>query len=346
MAQQIMAWCGIDVSKATFDAAFLCNEPSDQIQKIPVKNFKNDGNGVRSFLAWLKKLEAEAKVPIQGVRVVMEATGHYSTKLFDRLVEKRAELRPAIINSDAAAKHRESFHLKHKNDNLDARALSFYGRERQPRAYEPPSPRMLEIRQMVKLRRSMVDERVRWKQKRQVALVKSEVSRIEQVIAIKTEMIKDTEGEIRRLIREDRSMSADHKLLMSIPGVGFLTAAIVLSVAGDLRRFRTGRQCASWAGVSPKERQSGTSVRKRARMSKAGNSFLRKTLYMACLSAIRVKNSLFKETYDRLRANKKTAKQALGAVMRKMILVMRSILISGEAFRFSNDGTKELPAAS
>ncbi|CAM2005020.1 IS110 family transposase [Acanthopleuribacter pedis] len=346
MTQQITAWCGIDVSKATFDAAFLCNESSDHIRRIPVKNFRNDGIGVRSFLAWLKRLEANTKIPLQGVRVVMEATGRYSTKLFDRLMEKRPELRPAIINSAAAAKHRESFHLKHKNDSLDARALSYFGREREPREYEAPSPRLLEISQLVKLRRSMVDERARWKLRLQASLLQPEASRIEQVIAFKTAMIEDTEAEIRRLIGEERDLSADHKLLMSIPGVGFLTAAIVLSIAGDLRRFRTGRQCASWAGVSPKERQSGTSVRKKTRMSKAGNSFLRKTLYMASLAAIRNKKSLFREMYDRLRSNNKTAKQALGAVMRKMILVMRSILISGEPYRFSNESSKELPAAS
>lgn len=334
MNQQITAWCGIDVSKATFDAAFLTNESYQQIRNIPVAQFSNDAKGVRRFILWIEELEKAAKVPVSGVRVVMEATGRYATQLHSRLVEKRSDFAPAIINPAVASQFRESLFMKQKDDTIDARALSYFGRDREPRAYQPPSKEVLEIRRLVGVRRSLVQDRVRWKQRQQEAEVQSEKARIKAIITTFTEQIKELEKEIRALIGKAKEFNDDVALLMTIPGVGYLTAATVICVAGDLRRFNTRQECASYAGCSPRIVQSGSSVRKKPRLSKAGNRFLRQTLYMASLTAMRAKNSVFKQTYERLIGNGKAPKQALGAIMRKMIVMMRSMLKSGEPYRF------------
>ncbi len=136
---------------------------------------------------------------------------------------------------------------------------------------------------------------------RQEADVQSEKARIKTIITTFTEQIKGIEKDIKALICKAKELKADVALLMTIPGVGHLTVATVICVAGDLRRFNTRKECASCAGCSPRIVPSGLSMRKKPRLSKAGNRFLRQTLYMASLTALRAKNSVFKQTYERLK---------------------------------------------
>lgn len=91
------------------------------------------------------------------------------------------------------------------------------------------------------------------------------------------------------------------------------------------------RQLTAFAGVSPRHEESGTSVRKRTRMSKQGSSRIRRTLYMSAMTVIRGDSDLA-DFYHRLLDEKKTEMAALGAVMRKLLVVMRAILISGEPY--------------
>ena len=145
--------------------------------------------------------------------------------------------------------------------------------------------------------------------------------------------IAKLEQEMKRVINEDEHFKRDYALLISIDGVGPVTAMTILAELGDLRRFERARQLTAFAGVSPRVVQSGTSVRGKTRMCKRGNERVRQALYLSAMATLNTKhtNSLSMMHY-RLCEEGKQAKAALGAVMRKQLTVMRAVLISGEPY--------------
>lgn len=130
----------------------------------------------------------------------------------------------------------------------------------------------------------------------------------------------------------DESLRADLARMTTIPGVGIVTAITVLAELGDLRRFASGRQLAAFAGVSPRRHESGSSVRGRTSMCKKGNPTVRSVLYMSALTTKRLPNGMA-TIYERLIANGKAPKAALGALMRKQLLLMRALLVRGEDYK-------------
>ena len=128
-------------------------------------------------------------------------------------------------------------------------------------------------------------------------------------------------------VNESPELKHDIELLISIYGVGQIIATVIIAELGDLRRFRRARQLSAYTGVSPKTIHSGISVNGRTRMCKQGNPRVRHALYMAALTAIRQPSDL-QDTYNRIYENKGKKMIALGAVMRKLLLVMRVLLIT------------------
>lgn len=139
------------------------------------------------------------------------------------------------------------------------------------------------------------------------------------------------EKEMITLLGSDPRLKADFELLRSIPGVGLITAAVVLGELGDLNRFKRSRQISAMVGVCPKQNTSGKSVRGRTVLSKKGNYRVRKVLYMAALITIRG-NSSVADFYRHLLDQGKNGKSALCAVMRKLLVLMRALVISRKGY--------------
>lgn len=323
-------WAGLDVAKATFDAALVLEDHSYlALREIPVRTFARTKTGVAQFAAWLEECAPAEASP----RVVMEATGAYSLQLTQMLVAARPELAPAIANPKWTKDFMGSLALRNKTDRIDARALGLYGRERRPAPYALPDPDQAELREILRYRSALVDERVAEEHRREEGAATCATVRAMQRrhIAQLERNIEKLETEAREIIQRNPALARDHALLESINGVGFLIAATMLAELGDLRRFERARAAAAFAGVSPRVYQSGR-MATYAHMSKQGNPHVRRMLYLAAICAIRGQSELA-ECYKRLRAKGKPGKVALGAVMRKMLHIMRAILISGKTYQ-------------
>jgi len=322
-------WVGADVAKRTFDAALVRpgqHYPSTPLREVPAATFDRTIDGVQQFVSWLaQQLRADAS-PLS-VRVVMEATGKYSEELAQWLNERCPALAPAIANARQTAAYLDSMQLRNKTDRVEARGLAFYGAERRPAPYETLSPPRRELRALSRQRDALVGERVREQNrgeqpfdskllaqlhKRRIEQLKRDIARIEA----RMKEVVETTPELRR----------DAELLCSMRGVAFITSAVVLAEMGDLRRFNRARQATAFAGLTPRFKQSGTSVNAPAVLCKRGNSRVRQALYMAAMVAVRGQGPL-KDLYDRLIAKGANGKAALCAVMRKMLTIMRAILI-------------------
>jgi transposase len=137
---------------------------------------------------------------------------------------------------------------------------------------------------------------------------------------------------LQRHIKAHEQLNEQQQLLTSITGIGDKSAAIILAEIGSIAVFDSARQLAAFAGLTPQEFQSGSSVRGKTRLCKIGNPRLRKALYFPALVAIRLCQKI-QAFRNRLLNAGKTKMQVVGAVMHKLIRVIDGVLKSKSTFR-------------
>lgn len=332
--KNVAAWVGCDVSKKTFDVALFQEQKGKtvQLKKLPADGFERSKKGVKKFITWIDNLlqinEGEE------CRVVMEATGSYSRELYAWMISTRPSLSPAILNPMRASKYIKSLDIRSKTDRLDARALAWYGKERRPAEHKPPSPAISELRELSRHRQRVITQRVAEENRLNEAgyqhgtvrkMLKLHIARLERDE-------EKLEEEMKKIIENTESLKRDYALLDSISGVGFVTAVTILAELGDLRRFTKARQLSAFAGLDPYVRESGSSIRKKARLSKNGNRYVRRVLYMASLSVVRSKSDLSRAYHEHMKTPGRVKKSGLGVVMRKLLVLMRALLLSGKPY--------------
>jgi len=327
-------WVGLDVSKVTFDAALVRmgqKFPSTRLCDVPARSFERNCQGVECFLGWLSAL-TQNDAEQSRVRVAMEATGKYSIELAVWLLDQQPSLQPAIVCPSHTAAFIKSLGLRNKTDRLEARALAFYGVEREPVPYEPPTPELAELQALSRYRDTLVRESTAAGNRAEEASASKVVRRIQaKRLRLLEGDIKRIEAEMKRVVEAAPQIKHDIELLKSIYGVGFIVAVVIIAELGDLRRFGKARQLTAFAGVSPRIYQSGTSVSGRPRMCKKGNPRVRHVLYLSALVTIRGSNDL-QRTYQRLLKEGKSPMAAIGAVMRKLLILMRALLITENTY--------------
>lgn len=324
-------WVGADVSKAAFDVALVrANQhyPDTPLRDVPAHKFMRSREGVTQFLSWLDAFGLER----DEVRIVMEATGRFSSELAVWLLDVRPSLRPAIAPPTHTSAFIDSMAVRNKTDRVEARALGFYGVERQPIPYEPLTPERAELRELSRWRDYLVRDRTRLKNKVQESSESSVVTSMRNKrLRLLSADIKRIEESMHKLVEQDEGLKTDIELLCTIHGIAFISATTIVTELGDLRRFQRARQLTAFSGMSPKHHQSGSSIRGKSRLCKQGNPRVRQSLYLCAMIAIRGDNQ-FRKTYQGLLAQGKAKMVALAAVMRKLLVLMRAILISGKPY--------------
>lgn len=327
-------WVGVDVSKKEFTAA-LAQEgqkwPATHLRDLPVKTFARTHEGLASFMEWLEGLTI--LVPRETIfGVAMESTGKYSEELATWMNEAWPRLRPSIINPEQTHAFIKSMNVRGRTDAIEARALAIYGLEREPVVFEPLSASQRALRELVRHRAHLLDLKLA------VTNRQSEGSDNKQVCQSQARLRRDLDKEIAKaekkmhsVIDKDVQMTTDSNILVSIYGVAFLTAAVVLAELGNLRRFARARQLSAFVGLGLAHKQSGSSIDTPAHFTKRGSGLVRKALYMAALTARQDKGDMQRK-YEALIARGKPKMVAIGAIMRSLLVLMRRLLISGENY--------------
>jgi transposase len=316
---------GIDVSKATFDVAWWGDLPFQQMLN---RSFPRTPEGVKAWLTCFKPGE------LLGTAVVMETTAGYCKELAGWILAACPGFHVAIANPYRVKAYAGSLGLRNKTDRVDARMLAMFGQERQPGPWAPLSAAQEELRALTRTRSKLKATRTAYinRMKSKTGGFSLDKKCQKEVLACLDRQIKALEQGIRNLCRKNPDIGLDLNLLMSIKGVGLITAASILGAAGDLRRFKRRNELTAFLGVSPRQVQSGTSVQCKAHMCRTGDKHVRTVLYMAAVAACRTKGPLG-DYYRRLVASGKPKKSALGALMRKLLIVMRAVLIQGTPYQ-------------
>ena len=317
---------GIDVGKDEFYARILrqAKDKPGFHKHFGNRKFPNTAAGFRQFQVWLDKY-VDRNVALT---MAMEATGVYHEALAYFLHENG--YRVAIELPTKIKAFAKSLNQQSKTDSVDAEVIAQLAIERELRAWTPPTKSMRQLKSLTRQLQAITEARTVAKNQLHAVThsarpLKMVCKRYQQIIALYDKQIATIEREIDRLRAKDRPLDELLELLVSIPGVGLKTAAIITAETGGFQLFETRNQLVKYAGMDIKERQSGTSIRGKSKMSKVGNARIRRALYMPSLHYVN-KEGVFGRLYERVLRRTGIKLKALVAVQRKLLIVMYAVV--------------------
>lgn len=311
---------GIDIAKDTFAVVVRRNERNG-----PARTFKNTSQGIAALIRWLPD-------PRQGaVYTCQEATGAYGQTVAEELYAHGMQV--SVINPLASKRYAQSSLRRTQTDAVDAGMLAEFAQYQRPRLWMPPTPtqRVLQAlsRRLEDLQKMLQMERNRLGASQH--LPERVHHSLHQSIALLTQQIQEIKAELRAQIRQDAELSRQMKLLVSIQGVGELTALRFLAELGDLRQFENAKQLAAFLGLTPSWKTSGTSVHTQPHLSKQGRAEVRQCLFMPAIVA-RKHNPIIRAFCDRLASARKCDMVIIAAAMHKLAHLMFGVVHSGLPF--------------
>jgi transposase len=317
---------GIDVGKDDLALALLI--PSDTRHTedaLHTKSVRNDAAGHRALVRWLSRFTGD----LACVHACLEASGGYEEDA--ALALHQAGLTVSVVNPRRTAAYADVQLRRSKTDRADAALLARFCQRERPDAWQPPAPEARELRRLTRALDAMKRDRDRTRNRRGGLPPGPAHQALTSVLAAYAEQIKALEAAISAHVAAHPELERQRDLLVSIPGVGAQTAAVILAELGDASAFASARSVAAYAGLVPRHHESGRTVSKRPRLSKVGNARLRRALYFPALSAMR-HNAAVKVFAERLLERGKAKMAVVGASMRKLVHICYGVLKSNRPF--------------
>jgi transposase len=307
---------GIDTS-----AAWLDVERMDEKGGVEQVRFDNDAKAHRKLTRWLTKGG-------RGARVVVEATGKYHMKVAQSLsAAKRIEV---MVANPLAVKHfRQALLQRSSTDKTSATVLREFAQRMEFEPWTPPSETQMRLRSISRRLEALTAMRTEEKNRLHAARTGGESSEVLKDIRSSIDSLGKRIARLRnealRVIREDAKLKEDYELMLTATGIGHISGTSVLGEIAPLSTEMTARHLVAYAGLDPRAKESGSSVKQPRRISKVGNVHLRRALYMPALAAIRF-NPNVRAYAEHLRANGKAEMVIIVAVMRKLLHAIHGML--------------------
>ena len=304
---------GVDISKDVFDVYG---------SKVGYDQYKNDESGFKKLL---KKLPDNSLV-------VMEATGYYHYRLAQFLYKNKVIV--SVVNPLSIKRFIQMKLAKVKTDKSDAKAICEYALINEVPIYNALTDVQSECLQMFRLLDAYLKYRTATKNKIHGEVVPGVPSKFvyRSLMRNKKQLDKEVtaiESKILSLVKEEQQ--GQLTLLTSIPGIGQKTASFLIVVTDGFSKFENTAQLCSYVGITPTIRESGSSVKGRARISKVGNRKLRNLLFLCSFNACK-HNRACKEVYERIVNKGKSEKLALIAVSNRLLKQSFAIAKSGRPY--------------
>jgi len=321
-----MFFIGIDVSKAKLDCSLLLDVASS---KRRAKSVANSKAGISELLVWCVKQQ----VATHELHAILEGTGVYHEQAALALADAGATV--SIVNPAQVKDFGRSLGVRTKTDGVDSLVLARFGAMLSPRPWTPPTQEARVLQALLSRREAIAQDLQRERNRLEKADATDTPALIRQSIvesiAFLEQQLTKLQQDIDEHINKYPGLKADRDLLISIPAVGPQVGNHLLAIMHN-HQFQSAEQLAAYLGLVPVERQSGTSVRGRPRLSKAGPARVRAILYMAAIVGTQ-HNPHIKALYQRLQDRGKTKMSALGAAMRKLVHLCFGVLKTRQPYQ-------------
>jgi transposase len=303
---------GIDLAKKTFDVTLLTPAGARHHHTFP-----NTPTGFRDLWRWVKQHGARS------VRACMEATNVYWESLAQYLVEQDATVH--VVNPARIKGYAQSQMLRNKTDKQDSATIAAFCAAHDLTAWVPPTAAQRKLRALVRHRDDLIASRIQQTNRLQDTTDPDVRASLEAVITTIERQLTSIQQQITAHLHAHAELREQHDLMDAVPGIGPVTAQKLLAEFYDLASYSSAKAVGADAGVTPANYESGTSVRRRPRLSKLGKASVRAALYMPAITVMR-SNTEFKQFAARLAARGKSYGVILGAVMRKLLHIIYGVV--------------------
>lgn len=321
---------GVDVAKKELVVTLGFLDHDLQINLNLHRVFSNKDTGFTALLKWLKK-NTDSSVSLQ---IVMEATGVYHQKFANFLIDN--DLSVCIVLPNKISSYMRTLETKTITDKTCSEAIAHFGLSRKLENWKKPNKLYKNLQQLTRERDQLVNERSMIKN--QIHAEESEgepntnsIKRFNDRIKFINRQEREIKEEITQLTNSDKTLKQQIERMTTIPGIGELTAVTILAETNGFELIRNKKQLSSYAGFDIKEKQSGTSVKGKPRISKRGNRYLRKCMHLPSLSAVK-KIDVYKDLYIRIVSKNGVKMKGLIAVQRKLLELTFIIFKNNSAF--------------
>jgi len=322
---------GIDVSKASFHACISTIDIKQAVKVHRSGSFSNNERGFNELLGFIASEHKDISLPLV---VIMEATGIYHERLAMFLYLQHFAV--SIVLPNKAKSYIASTGTKTKNDSADAKALSRMGAERALQLWEPMGEFFYTLRGITRQYQRL--QQIKTMLCNQGEAIEYGAQQIEAVTASNKAMIASVDESIAQLqkaisqhLASDKEVARKITHLTSITGVGELTVAVVLAETNGFALFNNNRQLISYCGYDVVDDQSGTRVGK-TKISKKGNSRIRRCLHMPAMCVVRWKVKVFGDLQERIYERTGVKMKGYVAVQKKLLTIFYTLWKNNTAF--------------
>lgn len=320
---------GIDISSESFTVSNGVLYQNTQIKVSYTRTFKNNLSGFKNFIKFTRSLEKKYITGLQSqLWFVMESTGVYYEKLAYFLNDHK--LNVSVVLANKMKNFSRTLTTKSKTDEIDSQTITIYGLEKQLQKWEAPSEDMKQLRELTREVNDLnkllnINKNKLHAKQHSYRPDESVTKRIKEQIKFLKKHISQVKKEIEQLVKKDKRFYDKVKNISVIKGLKTFTIASVIAETDEFKTFKNKRQLVSYSGLDIIQEQSGK-TEKKTKLSKKGNSHIRKALYMPALSSM-VHDIKLKLLYQRLckRYNWKNKKRAVMAVMRKLLILIYTL---------------------
>lgn len=314
---------GLDVSKSSINV-FISSEELDL-------EIENSLKALKSLYSKLKKIY---KKDIGKIVFVFEPTGSYSALLYQFCASKNIQV--FMINPKQARNFSKAIAQRNKSDVIDARVLAQAISIARKNEIAIPTINTIveEIKELMSYYKLKVKQRVQLSNHLEALSVKNSNATLVKTIEKELKALKKQEDNIietiNSIIKKDETLDNKYNVIISIKGIGNIAAIVLLHLFIKYPNANQ-RQIISLTGLDPVIRESGTSIRGKSSISKAGARIYRGSLFMAVMVATR-HNKQMKYFYERLKVNGKHTTVAQIAIMRKLVIIAHSLYKNNEMY--------------
>lgn len=322
--EHIIYSVGIDVDKKSFKACLKNKEGNKRSVVKATRTFINNPQGFRDLQEWIEK---NRKGKETSLSFTMEATGVYHEPLAWHLYG--LEYRVHIVLPTRAKRYMQSLGIRSKNDPIDATGLADMGLQQELTPWKPASESILALRSLTRQVEMFQETRTTLRNQLEAARYMAFADPI--IVQNLTSMIEAFKNDLNKLneriaatVQQDPVLAQKYELVKPITGIGVLTFATLVAETGGFELFNNQKQLVSYAGYDVIENQSGGRVGK-TRISKQGNTHIRRILFMASLNMVRFRVSPFLQLYERVHERTKIKMKAYVAVQRKLLCLIYAL---------------------
>jgi len=316
---------GTDVSKAKLDCLLVDSATGKQRNK----SVANTAAGIKALIRWL----VERGGALDQLHVVMEPTGVYHELAAQLLYEAGAHVH--LVNPARARSFALSLGQRGKTDAADCRSLALMGAQQQLLLWTPPPAAARTLKALLARRAALAEdlqrERNRLEKSQSTDTPEAVSQSLQQGIDFLDKQLVQLDRQINDHIDSDDDLRGKRELLLSIDGVGPRLADEFTAILG-CQRFDSAEQLACYLGLTPQRWESGSSVRGRARISKAGPPRMRRLLYMPAIVA-KKHNPHVRALYERLLQRGKPKMLAITAAMRKLVHLCFGVVHNNQPYK-------------